>query len=387
MNGGQGFPFYKVKLNKKGEPKINKYGFECLSCNRGTPDVENIHKLLLTIYGTWHVGIEMSDYLLRERRHRHNHKASELRRYLFPRIGHYDTWLIDAIQKYVEVNHGVSMYPTWVNASDYRNTEESFGTIALHDEELAMALNNIQVDEEILKNLTNDMKYLCRTMTVKLPFLPIDTDEEKLLYSRLTLAGITDPNRMALEWIKSVDGKNIFPKLPVHLRNYKQTFDRNRRVQLNFEGARSQVELLAELNATLCPEPERTSDQLATVEEENEEVVENPPPVFYSQWENIQEVQPFRMPQASALHSRHVSSIGGTTFPVDPRLLAMTATHGSNRKRGRGKRGEDKGERRKRRCRCCRQYGTDGEKAKANECRGRKYASLCTIFKEDGSRR
>ena len=103
------------------------------------------------------------------------------------------------------------MYPTWVNASDYKNTEESFGTIVLHDEELATALDNIEVDDNIVKGLTNDMNYLCRTMNVKLPFLPVDTDEEKMLYSQLTLGGVTDPKQMALEWIESVDGKSIFP--------------------------------------------------------------------------------------------------------------------------------------------------------------------------------
>ena len=61
-------------------------------------------------------------------------------------------------------------------------------------------------------------------------------------------------------------------------------------MQQNFEGARSQVGLLAELNATLLPEPEGGSaEQLANVERENEEVVENQSPhnqpTFYSQWE------------------------------------------------------------------------------------------------------
>jgi hypothetical protein len=93
--------------------------------------------------------------------HRHNHKCSERRRYGFPRIGHYDTWLIDAIQLIVQRNHGVLLYPDWVNASDYKNTSESFGTIALHNQELADAVNGISIDDGDAVKLTHDMQYLC----------------------------------------------------------------------------------------------------------------------------------------------------------------------------------------------------------------------------------
>jgi hypothetical protein len=79
-----GFAFYTVKLNPKGEPMQNMYGFEILNCLRGTNDAESVHKSLVTIFGTWHTGIEMSDCLLRERRHRRNQKCSERRRLGFP---------------------------------------------------------------------------------------------------------------------------------------------------------------------------------------------------------------------------------------------------------------------------------------------------------------
>ena len=37
-----GFSFYSTRLNKKGEPMLNAYGFELLYCNRGTNGVESI---------------------------------------------------------------------------------------------------------------------------------------------------------------------------------------------------------------------------------------------------------------------------------------------------------------------------------------------------------
>ena len=52
----------------------------------------------------------MADMLIAEFRHRYNHRASERRRLGFPRLGHYDTWLVDSIQLLVERNHGVLLY-------------------------------------------------------------------------------------------------------------------------------------------------------------------------------------------------------------------------------------------------------------------------------------
>jgi hypothetical protein len=216
-----GFSFYTVRLDSKGEPKKNKYGFEILDCNRGTNDVENIHKTLLTVFGTWHVGVEMSDCLLTERRHRHNHKVSERRRLGFPRIGHYDTWLIDALQILVEKNHGVLLYPFWSNASDYKETSESFDTVALHTKDLAAAVSSININDSAVK-LTRDQNHLCKSMGSKLPFLPVDGEVEVRLFHQLVLNAPFDEDEMAIEWCKHVDGTFIFPKFPVHLRTYRE---------------------------------------------------------------------------------------------------------------------------------------------------------------------
>ena len=88
---------------------------------------------LVALYGTWWcTGAEMSDALLSERQHRCNQKIKERKRLGFPKLGHYGTWKIDALQLLVEKNHGILLYPDWSNASDYKDTSESFGTVALH---------------------------------------------------------------------------------------------------------------------------------------------------------------------------------------------------------------------------------------------------------------
>ena len=86
-----GFAFYTQQLNSKGELAVDALGISLIECNRGTNRCENVHKQLVTTYGTWCTGIEMGDCLLRERRHRYNHCVSERRRFGFPKIGHFDT--------------------------------------------------------------------------------------------------------------------------------------------------------------------------------------------------------------------------------------------------------------------------------------------------------
>jgi hypothetical protein len=137
--------------------------------------------------------------------------------------------LVDAIQLLVEKNHGVLLFPDWTNGSDYIDTPESFGTIALHNEELDAAVSAIAELES--SHLTRDMRYLCQAQGTQLPFLPVHGREEFKLLGALTLKGSRDEQEMALKWCEWVDGKTIFPKLPVHLRTHKELWEKNERVR------------------------------------------------------------------------------------------------------------------------------------------------------------
>ncbi|KAL7535665.1 hypothetical protein ACHAXR_006652, partial [Thalassiosira sp. AJA248-18] len=106
-----GLQWYTKQLKEDGTIMRNKYGMEMLDCSRGTNRLESYHKGLITTFGSNNMGVEMSVCLLRERRHRHNHRVSERRRFGFPRIGHYDTWEIDELQVLVYKNHGCLIYP------------------------------------------------------------------------------------------------------------------------------------------------------------------------------------------------------------------------------------------------------------------------------------
>ena len=91
------------------------------------------------------------------RQHRHNQRISESQRLDFPIPGHYNTWEVDAIQNLVWKNHGIHLYTGWTNASDYRDTNESFGTVALQSPALQDAMDRrwAEIDQSKVK-LTRD---------------------------------------------------------------------------------------------------------------------------------------------------------------------------------------------------------------------------------------
>ncbi len=96
------------------------------------------------------------------------------------------------------------LYPDWSNASDYETTCEHFGTVAIYSQELADAIQNIELDKELSNyRLTADQQYLYKTMNTKLPLLPVVGKEENQLFERLVLAAPQGPinfDQMAIEW-------------------------------------------------------------------------------------------------------------------------------------------------------------------------------------------
>ena len=109
-----------------------------------------------------------------------------------------------------------------------------FGTVAIHSQELADAINNSELGQELSKyRLTADQQYLCKTMNTKLPLLPVVGKEENQPFEKLVLTAPQGPvnfEQMAIEWCKEVDAVNIFPKLPVYLHTHYSKWQQNQRV-------------------------------------------------------------------------------------------------------------------------------------------------------------
>ena len=264
-----GVQWYTKRLKKDGAVATNKYGMDLLDCSRGTNRVESFHKDLITDWGSWNLGMEMSVKLLAEKRHRHNHRVSEKRRDGFPKIGHYDTWEVDELQSLVLKNRGFLLFPNWSNSSEYVTTKESFDVVALQSTEVQEALEaRCQELEErgALPKLTRELQFQCNAMGTPLPLLPFTSNEERMQFStyvheQQTSVSTIDDKKAATDWNRSyVDGINIWPKLPCHIRTYLRKWEKGQRCKEVFNSSRSGREKLAELNSI---EPAATADATA----------------------------------------------------------------------------------------------------------------------------
>ena len=121
-----GFNFTQTVLTKRvSEPMVDKYGIALLSCKRGTK------MMLKPFISSWWPSLEFGAPVSKCQKHSWQNAGTDtMKRLGFPRLGHYDTWIIHLIQILVEKNHNVLLYPDWSNSSDNKPTPESFGTVA-----------------------------------------------------------------------------------------------------------------------------------------------------------------------------------------------------------------------------------------------------------------
>lgn len=198
----------------------------------------------------------MSDCLSRERRHRHNQNVSQKRRSGFPRLGHYDTWLVDLLQALVMKNHGLRIYPDLSNTSEYIFTDESFDSIALQSHRLNEAVKQCysKLNRQSIK-LTRDQEYLCRVMNTPLPFLPFSGEDEYKAYAKYVIQDVLprDDEDAAIGFCSFVDGQQIFPKLPSHMRNHREQWEQNQRVKESVRKVTPKNDKLIELNNKIAP--------------------------------------------------------------------------------------------------------------------------------------
>jgi hypothetical protein len=249
--------FYSFDLDSEGRPKQDKYGLQIIRSSRGTSDVENVHRQYSTTFDNI-AGVELATALLDERAHRHNIHVQISRVANYPKFGHYDTWLVDKAQNLVRQNHHVNLFTGWSNASDYRDTNESFVTVALHSKTLHEALVSraTKIPTSVLNGYTGDKLFLCKSNGVPVPFLPVCHAAEYKLFTRLMLSPVTtkfDADQFALHWIDSVNGVDIFPKHPHHLKNYHRRWERNRRVHQAVAGMKPDLEALDAVNKIHIP--------------------------------------------------------------------------------------------------------------------------------------
>ena len=129
------------------------------------------------------------------------------------------------------------------NIMDFSDTSESFGTMCLHDSNIRSTDENCMADCNDI-NLTSNQKCIAKCMWTKLPFLIVITiDEQKLFTSLCTSLNMNIPtisNTMNIH----VNGKNIYPKLEVHLRTHLVTWKKNKHIEAFLSSAKVDIDHL-----------------------------------------------------------------------------------------------------------------------------------------------
>lgn len=255
--------YHRHAIGKDGLPLVDKYGIPMLERVRGTSVGEGIHRIFLKGLRFLHTGPELGDALLTEKRHRYNHRNAERTRPEFPRFFHCDTWLIDKLQILCEYLDLPRPLPAWSNACDFIKTPELTTIGRVHDDALHQAVCALTPSPSV--KLTSDQKFLCSRLGTPLPFLPVTTRAERQLFSHLITSYIRtqasprfddgacfNSHLMALQFTRMSDGINIFPKLPVYLRQYHTKWLYNRNAASATERVKRSIE---ELMASLRPQP------------------------------------------------------------------------------------------------------------------------------------
>lgn len=226
--------YYLVRVSKK-------TGLPTYRCIRGTSDVEGaVHQKIAYKFRAWNAGPQYANAALTILRDRHNIRASEKHRKNFPKLGHYAHFLIDYIQEFTRFIFRKQLFPWWKQTSQDTVPTETFGIVPCISKTSPYYDENINLAE--LEGYKPSMRYLATRMKSQIPFLPVHTKHERLLFAEAIPQytpinggrNAIDFEKMADHWNKGIlqtnlvsfgrspspDGINIFRKLKEHLSFY-----------------------------------------------------------------------------------------------------------------------------------------------------------------------
>jgi hypothetical protein len=188
------------------------------------------------------MGFELCDAIMSEHRHRVNQRASQWQRPDFPDVGHYNPWLVDALQNILEERWGVLYYSGWANSSDYT---------------LINKINSLELVQG-KPNLSRDKVFYAARTGLVVPALPFMTIEEKKLYPKLVLhcqfanmtlySDMSEHEALCHAILPHVNGVNVFPKLPVYVRLYKRKRLKNCNARDSSKQMECEIEQLQHVN-------------------------------------------------------------------------------------------------------------------------------------------
>jgi hypothetical protein len=205
------------------------------------------------------------------------------------------------------------LYPHKSNASDYKTTNESFDTIALHHRSLHNKLQDRCREIGPLK-LTREQKYIAKAMGTDLPFLPFVHKDEHRAFAKYVLdgKGVLDFKLASEEWCDVVDGKSIMPKFPAHIRTHNETWSRNKRVEESVKSAKAGHEKLEELNLVISPSSTATTPNAIGTDNS------------FEGWKEPSLPQPLPQPSQQAVTDKPFQVVGRSFIGENPMESAAT---------------------------------------------------------------
>ena len=183
-------------------------------------------------------------------------------------------------------------------------------------------------------------------MELPLPLVPVHTRTERRLFNQMMLratVAVLGLKQLALTWVSSVDGRDVYPKHETHLRLYFAQWERNSRARKATEQAAKGVAALKKFNAA-------SQAQLPAAHQPRVSPNQLPPPP----------PEGARAPEAEA------QIVGGMLIGPRAMVVAQATASTDARKRKHGQRGPDKNpHKRRRRCGVCKRTKCPGSGERA----------------------
>jgi hypothetical protein len=161
------------------ELKTDKYGLMTYRCIRGTNSVEGgVHQKLSMKFEPWNAGPQIADAVLAILRHRHNIRASQRNRALFPNVGHYEHYILDDIQELTTFIYGEKLFTWWDRSSVHPESEEVFGVVPCIPKS-----QQVEVLDSDIIGYSPTMKFLSKAQKSIVPYGPVNSIAERRLYA------------------------------------------------------------------------------------------------------------------------------------------------------------------------------------------------------------
>jgi hypothetical protein len=187
-------------------------------CVRGTNATESIHSNLISHFSAFNCTPVYADSILAMCRHRHNFTVGRMHRRDAEKFKHFDVWVINelhSLSRKVYTNQPQKfLFKKWQNSDEFESTTETFGLVKLSDE-----VRN----EYEFKSYDGYADFVCEKMNLKYPLRPVYTPAEKRLFQSLISSnGTFESRKMAIEFNRRANGRDIFYKTKEIMEKYER---------------------------------------------------------------------------------------------------------------------------------------------------------------------